>query len=100
MRKVLIALLLSLLTAAAVAESSPAALLLRKPTASRSQIAFTYGGEIWAVDRNGGEARQLTSGGGDYSDPIFSPDGSSIAFSGRVDVNADVYVIPAEGGIA
>ena len=35
--------------------------LLRKPTISKTQIAFSYGGDLWVVDRNGGEARRLTS---------------------------------------
>jgi tricorn protease len=42
------------LAAAAVSgQSSSAPLLLRKPTVSRTQIAFSYGGDLWIVDRNG-----------------------------------------------
>jgi tricorn protease len=32
------------------------------------------------------------------SGPIFSPDGSLIAFSGNYDSNVDVYVVPSAGG--
>ena len=72
--------------------------LLRKPTISKTQIAFSYGGDLWIVNRNGGEARRLTSDIGIEIDPIFSPDGSMIAFTGEYDGNEDVYVIPAAGG--
>jgi tricorn protease len=91
--------LLLLLTVPALrAQSSSQYALLRKPTISKTQIAFSYGGDLWIVDRNGGEARRLTSDIGIEIDPIFSPDGSMIAFTGEYDGNEDVYVIPAAGG--
>jgi tricorn protease len=73
-------------------------LLVQKPAVSQSRIAFSYGGDLWVVGRDGGEARRLTAGAGIESDPQFSPDGSLIAFSGEYDGNRDVYVVPAEGG--
>jgi tricorn protease len=73
-------------------------LLLRKPTLSKTQIAFSFAGDLWVVGRDGGEARRLTSGVGVETDPIFSPDGSQIAFTGDYDGNLDVYVIPTAGG--
>src|SRR5207245_3234387 len=74
----------------ATAGTSSTPLLLRKPTVSRTQIAFSYGGDLWIVDRNGGEARHLTSDVGIETDPFFSPDGSMIAFTGEYDGNEDV----------
>ena len=73
--------------------------LLRKPTVSKTQIAFSYGGDLWIVDRSGGEARRLTSDIGIEIDPVFSPDGTLVAFTGEYDGNEDVYVIPAAGGV-
>ena len=94
------ALLLCLLAAAGVrAQSGAQYALLRKPTISKTQIAFSYGGDLWIVERSGGEARRLTSDIGIEIDPIFSPDGMWIAFTGEYDGNEDVYVIPATGGI-
>ncbi|HTX05189.1 MAG TPA: PDZ domain-containing protein [Steroidobacteraceae bacterium] len=72
--------------------------LLRDPAMSRTRIVFEYGGELWSVPRSGGEAHVLASGMDLMADPIFSPDGSQIAFSGTYDKNTDVYVIPASGG--
>ncbi|HEV8491306.1 MAG TPA: protease, partial [Candidatus Angelobacter sp.] len=74
-------------------------LLMQKPTLSKTHIAFAYAGDLWVVSREGGEARLLTSGDGTKTDPVFSPDGSKIAFSGDYDGNVDVYVIPSEGGV-
>jgi tricorn protease len=74
-------------------------LLLRSPAIGRSQIVFSYAGDLWSVGRDGGEAKRLTSGVGVETDPCFSPDGTQIAFTGEYDGNIDVYVIPASGGI-
>jgi tricorn protease len=87
------------LTPDLVSQSSNQYALLRKPTVSANQIAFSYGGDLWIVGRNGGEARRLTSDVGIETDPVFSPDGATIAFTGEYDGNEDVYVIAASGGI-
>jgi tricorn protease len=73
-------------------------LLLRHPTISATQIVFVYAGDLWSVPRMGGMAQRLTAGTGRASRPVFSPDGTEIAFTGDYDGNADVYVIPAAGG--
>jgi tricorn protease len=78
------------------AERKP--LLLQSPTVSKTQIAFAYGGSIWIVGRDGGEAQRLVTGTGLLSGPIFSPDGSMVAYTGNYDGNVDVYVVPASGG--
>jgi tricorn protease len=72
--------------------------LLRSPTVSATHIAFAYANNLWIVDRAGGAARRLTSFQGQTSNPHFSPDGKSVAFSGEYAGNVDAYVIPAEGG--
>src|SRR5262245_16994994 len=72
-------------------------LLLRDPSVSKTQIAFTYAGNIWIAGRDAGNVRRLTSGGHEGK-PIFSPDGSQIAFTGDYDGNRGVYVVPATGG--
>lgn len=77
---------------------SPKLLLLQYPTMSKTRIAFEYGGEIWIANRNGGTAHRLVTGSDILGDPIFSPDGSMIAYTGIYDHNMDVYVVSAEGG--
>jgi tricorn protease len=97
-RAILLLILLLLAADALRAQSSNPYALLRKPTVSKTQIAFSYGGDLWIVDRSGGEARRLTTDVGIEIDPVFSPDGSMIAFTGEYDGNEDVYVVPAAGG--
>ena len=90
--------MLSLLSFSAFADSN-APLLVQSPTMNRTQIVFAYSGDLWKVPREGGDARRLTTGAGVESNPIFSPDGTQIAFTGEYDGNVDVFVVPAVGGV-
>jgi len=80
------------------AQSNPP-LLLQKPTLSKTQIAFVYAGDLWTVGREGGDARRLTAGAGIETNPVYSPDGTTLAFTGEYDGNIDVYTVPASGGV-
>jgi hypothetical protein len=77
----------------------PSPLLLQKPTLGKTQIAFVYAGDLWTAPRDGGEARRLTAGAGVETNPVFSPDGATIAFTGEYDGNIDVYTVPSAGGV-
>ncbi len=89
---------LLILALALVLQAGEVPLLLQHPTLSRTRIAFDYAGEIWDVPREGGEARRIVAGAGRCTHPVYSPDGSRLAYTGRYDGNDDVYVVPAEGG--
>ncbi len=73
-------------------------LLLRQPSVSESHIVFVYANDLWAVEREGGDAWRLTSNEGSESLPHISPDGSLVAFTAQYDGNDDVYVVPINGG--
>src|SRR5499426_351908 len=73
--------------------------LLQKPAINDTQIVFGYAGDLWTVPREGGDAKRLTTGVGTETNPVFSPDGKTIAFTGEYDGNTDVYVVPAAGGV-
>ncbi len=73
--------------------------LFRFPDVSKTHIVFTYANDIWVVPKEGGNAVRLSSPAGVESFPKFSPDGSTIAFSGNYDGNTDVYRIPLVGGV-
>jgi tricorn protease len=73
--------------------------IFQRPALSRELIAFGYAGDLWTVPRTGGHATRLTTGVGIETAPIFSPDGSTIAFTGDYDGNTDVFTIPATGGV-
>jgi len=65
-----------------------------------SQIAFTYKGDIYKVNANGGKAQQLTFHSAHDYKAIWSNDGSKIAFASNRYGNFDIYVMNAEGGKA
>ncbi|HVP90542.1 MAG TPA: PDZ domain-containing protein [Terriglobales bacterium] len=96
-RRMMVLLAATLLAAGAAWAAGEAPILAKSPTLNRTAVAFEYGGFLWSVPRDGGAARQLTTGGNESS-PFFSPDGKWLAFSGMYDGNMDVFVMPAEGG--
>jgi tricorn protease len=73
-------------------------LLLRQPAVSRDHLAFVYAGDLWIAGLDGSQPRRLTSHPAEENRPVFSPDGSRIAFTGAYEGNLDVHVIPVEGG--
>src|SRR5215813_5187883 len=99
MKKVLLPFLCILFLSAVALAQGNAPLLMRNPTLNKTQIVFSYAGDLWTVSRDGGEAARLTNGIGDEGEPLFSPDGRWIAFTGEYDGNVDVYVIPEGGGV-
>ena len=62
------------------------------------QIVFTYKGDIYKVASSGGNAVQLTTQSSYEMNPVWSPDGSLIAFASDRKGNFDVYVMPSAGG--
>jgi tricorn protease len=98
MNKAILILAVTLITTSVVcAQESP--LLMRTPTLNKTHIVFAYAGDLWTVARDGGEASRLTTGVGREFNPLFSPNGQWIAFTGEYDGNVDVYVMPAAGGV-
>jgi tricorn protease len=73
--------------------------LLWQPAISASHIAFIYAEDLWVANKDGSQPRRITISEGAESNPVFSPDGRTIAFSAQYDGNTDVFVVPVTGGI-
>jgi tricorn protease len=73
--------------------------LLTQPAVGRDRIAFVYANDLWTADLDGRNVRRLTTDIGVETNPVFSPDGTSIAFSAQYDGNVDAYIVPAAGGV-
>jgi tricorn protease len=73
--------------------------LLWQPAISKDMIAFIYAEDLWVANRDGSYPRRITVSEGSESNPVFSPDGSMIAFTGQYDGNTDVFVVPVTGGV-
>ncbi|MEW6126284.1 MAG: PDZ domain-containing protein [Acidobacteriota bacterium] len=99
MKKAILSLFLLLTLAIAGLAQTDKPMLFRQPTLSKTHIVFVFAGDLWIVGREGGEASRLTTGVGVESSPLFSPDGSMVAFTGEYDGNIDVYVVPTTGGV-
>jgi len=89
----------ALLFVFSAAAASAATHLLHSPALNRTQIVFSYAGDLWTVGRQGGTATRLTAGAGIETLPYFSPDGETLAFTGEYDGNVDIYTMPAAGGV-
>ena len=61
-------------------------------------VVFCYNGDIWQVAVTGGTAQRLTAMDGIESSPRISPDGKWLAFSGQLEGNTNVYLMPMAGG--
>ena len=68
---------------------------LRQPSLSPdgSKIAFCYAGDVWIVPAGGGEASRITSHASNDSHPIFSPDGTQLAFASQRTGGGNIYTI-------
>ena len=98
-KQVILGIFLS--TALLVSAQSP--LWMRYPAISPdgSQIAFSYKGDLYKVNTDGGKAVRLTTHDAFDSNPVWSPDGSKIAFvSDRDGGTKDIYLMAADGGTA
>ncbi len=74
--------------------------LLSEPALSEKHVAFIYAGDLWIADRTATtRARRLTSHPGRESQPRFSPDGKTVAFSAEYDGNVDIFLVAVEGGV-
>jgi dipeptidyl aminopeptidase/acylaminoacyl peptidase len=56
--------------------------------------------KLWMAAVDGTNARQITFGDGNESEPSFSPDGKLVAFVSTRDGSAQIYVLPIGGGEA
>jgi tricorn protease len=89
--------------AASPVAAQPAALdevrgYYQSPTLQGSTLVFASEGDLWRVPVTGGTASRLTSHATAATEPRISPDGRWLAFTGRFEGSADVYVMPLAGG--
>lgn len=95
-----LSLLLSGYFTLSLAQDTP--LWMRYPAISPdgNTIVFSYQGDLYKVDAQGGPANLLTLHEAHDYMPVWSHDGKKIAFSSNRHGNFDVYVMNASGGKA
>ena len=82
------------------AKASAAQGYYRLPTVHGDVLVFVCEDDLWTVALSGGVARRLTTNLAATSAPCLSPCGKLLAFTGREEGPAEVYVMPAAGGEA
>lgn len=87
------------LSLSASAQTNPLWMRYTSISPDGQTIAFSYKGDVFTIPVSGGNARQLTSNAAYDAYPIWSPDGSKIAFASNREGSLDVYVMSSNGGV-
>ena len=69
------------------------------PDIHQNQIVFVAEGDIWKVSTAGGIAQRLTTHAELELNPVFSPDGKTLAYTASYEGPLEVYTLPIDGGI-
>jgi tricorn protease len=99
LRQTTILAIVAFLFQSATAQNTTDTRLMNSPAVSDNNIAFIYAEDLWIANKDGSNPKRLTIDEGIESNPVFSADGSQIAFSAQYDGNTDVFVIPSTGGV-
>ncbi len=70
----------------------------RQPTLRGDAVYLVAEGDLWRVSAQGGEAQRLTTHNGQETQPVVSPDGQWLAFTGQYDGGTEIYLMPVAGG--
>ena len=97
-KKILTSILLLSIAIISSAKDNPLWLRSSAISPDGEKIAFTYKGDIYIVDREGGKAQQITTNPAYDSTPLWTPDGKEIVFSSYREKSKDIYKVSAEGG--
>ena len=93
-----VALFLGLLLSTAASAQSKPSFATPALSPDGKELAFASGGDIWIAPSSGGDAHLLVSGPSEESRPLYSPDGTRLAFqSTRTGAN-DIYVMTLATG--
>jgi len=100
MKSFFTALFITLFSTVVFAEQNPKWLRYPSISPDGATIAFTYKGDLYSVSAEGGDATQLTFHEAHDFMPVWSKDGSKLAFASDRYGNFDIYVMDAIGGDA
>jgi tricorn protease len=89
-----------LIMATAASSQNTDAFFLSQPclTPDGQTVVFSFEGDLWKGDTKTGQSVRLTAMTGYETSAKVSPDGKWIAFTGRQYGNADVFLMPVNGG--
>ncbi|QOJ01454.1 MAG: PD40 domain-containing protein [Phycisphaeraceae bacterium] len=70
----------------------------RQPALHGETIVFVSEGDLWRVAASGGVAQRLTTHPSVEDNPLISPDGATLYFTGRYEGPGELYAMPLSGG--
>ncbi len=91
-------MLLAAASLSAVAQENPRWVRKNAISPDGSRIAFSYKGDLYVVNAQGGRALQITSNAAYDSDPVWTPEGANLYFSSWREGSKDIFLVSAEGG--
>lgn len=99
MRKLFAAMMTTLFLSSAFTQATQA-YFLSTPclTPDGQTVIFSFEGDLWKADVKNGQAFRITAMDGYEVNPRVSPDGKWLAFTGEQKNNADIYIMPLNGG--
>src|SRR3984957_9821777 len=71
----------------------------RTPALSKNTVVFTAEGDLWKYDLTSGITARLTTHEGMESDPLISPDGQQLIFTGEYEGVRELYAMSIDGGV-
>ncbi len=98
MKKIFASLLLIALAFGAYAQKENK--MMRFPTIHGKNVVFSFAGDLYRASITDGKAVKLTNSNGYEMFAKISPDGKNIAFTGQMDGNTEVFMMPLAGGQA
>ena len=93
-------LLFTLISISIFGQSNPQWMRHSSISPDGTEIAFTYKGDLYKVNANGGNAQQLTFHSAHDYKAVWSKDGSKLAFASNRYGNFDIYIMSSNGGTA
>ena len=72
----------------------------RQPSLQGDTVVFVSDDDLWRASVHGGVAQRLTAGLSEPGTPCLSPCGQWLAYTGRDEQHAEVWLMPAAGGPA
>ena len=71
----------------------------RTPSLYKNTVVFTAEGDLWKYDLSTGSTSRLTTHEGLETNPVISPDGKTVAFTGQYEGPNEIYTMPIDGGV-
>ncbi len=71
----------------------------RNPSIHQDIVVFTAEGDLWKYDQSKNVTTRLTTHPGMETNPVISPDGKQIVFTGQYEGVTELYLMSIDGGV-